>query len=237
MNLGTIVDMVYSEKEALEVVVGYCFGRRNDDPPQDSFIFAYRSYDCALRSSDTRLTEQDIFASVGLNSGITARTILRLLALVDSDANPTALASNPDFWTLDPSRLRDEAAASGHPEDVLWRAWRQLRSIGDVAGAVASKILHHRWPEKYPLYDSKIAEAYHSTRTWSEICEDLKSNSEEFARLEERFEAYRVTFESDRTVPLCRVRLLDILVWTEQAGHRLQCKQLGESLLGGEKAS
>jgi hypothetical protein len=131
---------------------------------------------------------------------------------------------------LDPRSL-DRDPGVGHPEHELWTIYRKLRKLDRVAGAVCSKVVAHRWPTKFPLYDSKIALVYHADSTWSEICEDLQQDPEWWSELERRFEYYRVNFQACRGVELHRVRMLDILAWGHAVGYRQHMVDLGTPLL------
>lgn len=232
--LGTRVAITYSLREALEVVLGYAFGTHLPTPYTvlNPRLYAYRSYDSALRTTDTTVCEDDVFASVGLNSGITAGVILRILAVLDHVSPLPDLSRVPDLWHLDVTRLNADPGPD-FPEHELWRWHHLLTSIDGVGGAVAAKVVHHRHPRVMPLWDSFIARAYHSGDGWGEIGQDLRDNAEWFDALEQSFSQYRVAHQGGVGVDLARLRLLDILVWGDRANFRGHLAGLGRALLDG----
>jgi len=227
---GTKLPIQFALSEALDIVIGYAFGTDGVNPSnEDTYLFAYRSYDCALLNGGSTVTEGDVFASVGLNSGISAAVILKILALIDEDPLILDLSQIPDFWLLNSTHLKWRPKHTCD-EEKLWAAYDALTSLDGVAGAVAGKILHHRYPTKYPIYDSYIGSAYSTSKTWGEICEDVKREEDWFIALEELFESFRLSLDLATSVPLGRLRLLDILVWSNQIGKRQRCLQLGSAL-------
>lgn len=233
ITIGTRATIEYSLEEALAVIVGFAFGTDLAGAPYSAdrqYRYAFRSYDCALLTTGAQVSEADVFASAGLNSGINADVILRILAVLDNTVDLPNLSAVPDFWTLDVGRLNVDPGA-GWPEHELWRWYQLLTRLDGVAGAVAAKIVHHKHPTVMPLWDSYIGRAYHSGETWGEICLDLQRNEEWFLELERRFEHYRLTFQGERGVPLKRLRLLDILVWCHVGKDREHVMELGQPLI------
>lgn len=233
-TLGTRLAITFTLREALDVVVGYAFGTPATEPyaARNPRLYAYRSYDCALRSADTTVCEADVFASVGLNSGITAVVTLRILAVLDHTPMLPDLSGVPDLWHLDVARLNGDPGPE-YPEHELWKWYDLLTSIDGVGGAVAAKVVHHRYPRVMPLWDSYIGRAYHSGDTWGEICQDLVDNAEWFDELELRFSQYRTAHQGGDGVDLARLRLLDILVWGDRANYRGHLVERGRALLEG----
>jgi hypothetical protein len=233
VTIGRRQTFTVSLEEALEVTIGFAFGvaDANLDYGRDNpYLYAYRSYDCALRDHAPGLSEADVLASTGLNSGIDATVMLRLLAVIDNDPTLPDLGTLPDFWLLNPADLKRDPGP-GRPEHELWEIWRRLTKLEGVAGAVASKVVHHRWNTKFALFDSRIARIYHGDDSWAEICEDLQQNPEWWEELERRFDYYRVNYQSGRGVPLPRLRLIDILAWAHAAGYWGHLLALGTALL------
>jgi hypothetical protein len=219
--------------DALNAVIGFAFGveQSGQDYGSDNpYLYGYRTWDCALRDAAPGLSDADVLASAGLNSGIDAAVALRMLAVVDNDDSLPNLEANPDFWMLNPLGLGSDPGA-GHPEHELWVLWRKFTKLTGVAGAMCSKVVAHRWPTKYPLYDSKIALVYHSDSTWKEICDDLQQDPDWWEELERRFEHYRTTHHASRGVALYRVRMLDVVAWGHGIGHWDHLATLGEGLL------
>ena len=235
ITIGRRQTITFSLIEALEQVIGFAFGVDEHATPygvDNPYLYGYRTWDCALRDYAPGLSEADVLASTGMNSGVDVTVMLRILAVIDNDATLPDLGRNPDFWTLSPASL-DRDPGAGHPEHELWEVWRRLVRLDGVAGAVCSKVVAHRWPTKFPLYDSKIALVYHADSTWMEICEDLQQDAEWWAELERRFDCYRANYQFGRGVPLHRVRMLDIMAWGHAVGFRRHLVGLGKPLLVG----
>lgn len=233
VTIGRRQEITVSLEEALTVTIGFAFGVAdlNLDYGRDNpYLYAYRSYDCALRNDAPGLSEADVFASAGLNSGIDSAVMLRLLAIIDNDPTLPNLATVPEFWLLSPDCLRRDPGP-GCPEHELWEIWRRLTKLEGVAGAVASKVIHHRWDTKFALFDSRIARIYHGDESWAEICEDLQHTSEWWEELERQFDCYRVKHQNGRGVSLRRLRLLDILAWAQAARYWEHLLKLGTALL------
>jgi len=237
INLGTKLAIAYSLEVALEValevIVCYAFGtdlRGSPYAANSPYRYAYHSYDCALLSPGTIVTESDVYASVGINSGISAEVILRVKAILDHTPSLPDLSRVPDLWTLDVGRLNSDPGV-GVPEHALWQWYRVMTDIDGVGGAVASKVVHHRYPTVMPLWDSFIGKAYNSGDTWGEICQDLTDNDEAFEELERLFSIYLNRFQGGSGVALKRLRLLDILVWSDRANHRSHLRDLGRAVL------
>ena len=105
------------------------------------------------------ITENDIFASCGLNSEISVSEMLPLIGLLDAGFTFPDLTDIPDFWRLNrdgvapitrsavPSRCVDEL--------ILWDAYEMQGASHNVGGTKISKIFHHKYPSKYPLYDDR----------------------------------------------------------------------------------
>lgn len=235
ITIGRRRTLTMSLLDALRVVIGFAFGVEQTDADyggDNPYLYGYRSWDCALRDHAPGLSEADVFASCGLNSGIDTSTILRLLALIDNNSTLPDLGANPDFWRLDPGRLMTDPGP-GYPEHHLWVHYRAFTKLAEVAGAVSSKVIAHRWPSNYPLFDSKVGRVYDGDLAWVEICEDLRAQPEWWEELERRFELYRTLHQKGRGVPLQRVRLLDVLAWSFAAGYWDHLTGLGKALLAG----
>ena len=233
VTIGRRQTFTVSLEEALKVTIGFAFGvaDSNLDYGRDNpYLYAYRSYDCVLRDHGPGISEADVLASTGLNSGIDSTVMLRLLAVIDNDPTMPDLGPLPDFWLLNPTHLHLDPGP-GHPEHELWEIWRRLMRVEGVAGAVASKVVHHRWDSKFSLFDSKIARVYHNDDSWTEICEDLQQDPEWWEELECRFDYYRERFQGDRGVALRRLRLIDVLAWSRAIGHWQHLLGLGTDLL------
>jgi hypothetical protein len=167
---------------------------------------------------------------VGLQSSVTSGVVLKILALLDNTRDLPDLSTVGEFWTLDVGRLNNDPGP-GWPEHELWNWYKLLTGLNGVSGALASKIVHHKYPTVMPLWDSYIGQAYHLGARWGAVCLDLQRNDDWFEALEVCFENHRLTYECDRDVALKRLRLIDILIWSHVCGIRERVGNRGRALL------
>lgn len=120
-NLSTITigrrrTLTMSLLDALRIVVGFAFGVEQADADyggDNPYLYGYRSWDCALRDHAPGLSEADVLASCGLNSGIDTSTILRLLARIDNAVALPDLGANPRAGADRPTMPRRDGSAGG----------------------------------------------------------------------------------------------------------------------------
>lgn len=214
-------------QEAKQVVAGFCFGttslvlqkQRGIDVEAElgSRVrprWAYRIYDCIQSAPDESLNILDVLMTAGTNSQIHSTPALGILSVLDK-VNETLFALSPevDFWDLKPDLLRECPPASTPPvpEYLMWKAWCLLDAVDGVGPAIASKVLHHKRPNQFPVLDSLTLAHYpNGSAVWSDICVELQTQSEQFMTLEGWFNAV-ATRNNGRM--LTRLRLHDILLW------------------------
>ncbi len=232
-KLGNVTTCDYTIDEAIHAIVGYAFGTVDPSVPWSSsnpYAFAWHSYDTVLQDAGHNVSASDVLASTGLNSNIGSKVMLRLIALLENTNPLPDLTSTPHFWELDASALAKEPGG-GHAEQALWDWHRLLTSLDGVAGAVMSKVVHHRHPTVMPLWDSKVAMAYKEKGVWASMHADLNENESFFVELEQRFEFYRRNYQAGDGVEVLRLRLLDILVWGERSKKRSEMEDLGKKCI------
>jgi hypothetical protein len=224
MNLATTATigskrvLTISLGDALKAVVGFFWATENGGPTSatNPFVWAGRSYDFALRGYPDAW-EAAVYASVGLNSGISAAAILRLLALVDA-AVLAELAAFPPLWELDPSKLVSDPGDDSD-EAKLWAYYHATTSLDQVGSAVSAKIAHHVAPRTYPLYDSNVDLFWRPKRMWHDFALNLQREEEWLTELERLVEHYRTVHQGARGMRLWRLRMVDVLTWLEAVGQ------------------
>ena len=238
VKLGNLAECKYTIDEATHAIVGYAFGTVSPTVPWSSsnpYVYAWHSYDTVLRDAEGNVSASDVLASTGLNSNIGSKVMLRLIALLENTNPLPDLTSIPRFWKLEPSALAKEPGG-GHAEQALWDWYRLLTSLDGVAGAVMSKVVHHRHPTVMPLWDSKVAMAYREKGVWASMHADLNKHETFFVELERRFASYRMKYQAGDGVEVGRLRLLDILVWGEHSKNRSSMEDLGRKCVAASGA-
>jgi hypothetical protein len=233
----------YSLKQAKLVIAGYAFGTRPfrfrpgaqsyGPAPQvnDYSTWAYRAYDCVPADPSPALTQQDLLVVAAINVHFDSDTMLSL-QVVSEDVSE-ALARIPAdirFWELDRESLGREAnPGKDSHEWSLLRAWWLLRGAPNVGVAIAHKVLHHKRPLLAPVLDEATISLLGHDQ-WVRIHEDLTEQEEEWSSLEGWFSALSTEHDG---VPLYRLRLHDILLWSDAAGWRDVAAGAGEDFLKG----
>ena len=249
LTLGTKRKIDYELAEAKEVIAGYAFGREKlqwtaEKPIPDwagkplpadleRFVFSYMTYD-NIRPLPGAIRVEEVLLTAGVESQISSRGANAVMAMCDLiTPDLVALGAGRKFWEMNGPLLAMPPPAGG-PEHHLWRAWKLLEAPKWSGPAVAHKILHHKLPGHVPLVDSKIVAIYGVKDTWLGIWRDLNDHAEDFAYLEEWFAGLA---GSRGCEPLTRLRLIDILLWTDQSAtkdkepNRKIAQRLGETLL------
>jgi hypothetical protein len=116
----------------------------------------------------------------------------------------------------------------------LYRAWYILMAAPDVGTALTHKILHHKLPALAPLLDGKtepvlrrVAEERGLSSSWAVILADIQTQPDAFERLDAYFASLASARPSRR---LTRLRIHDILVWSEVTSRREDAANLGRNL-------
>jgi uncharacterized protein DUF6308 len=231
---GASVLQVGSEQvevdDAKAMIAGYCFaekegrwdtsdikgsGYENDLPEVSWRRWAYRSYDCVPPSPDGGLSGVDLLVPVGLNvtQGFGTELLERLAAAGNVVSETmAAVPEHATFWDLQ----RDEIEPAGVPAPgttswALHRSWAILMSVPGCRVTITHKILHHRWPNLFPLIDTQTLTRLREGEAWLNIYDDLAGQADKFLELEEWFRG-QLKDRAD-AVPLSRLRLHDIILW------------------------
>lgn len=239
-------NVTYCFCEAQRVIAGYCFGRvpltwgldpgftQVGPPPSATqrFFEAYRLYDCAPGVLG-QLELQDVYLTAGLNSRINSKPASGILAIFpELDEALSDLATSPLFWQMNPANLSVPVPAIGTPEYPLWRAWSLLNGIPGSKLATTHKLLHHREPLRCPLLDGETVAFFPTGSAWTMICQELQLYTVEFQELEEWYAAL-ASQQGPWAVFIRRLRMHDILLWTEATGNRVKSARLGGPFVGG----
>ena len=221
--------------DALATVLGYARARRPlkirtpshpDGHVVDVPAFSYSVYDCVPASDDDEFAWLDVLVVDGLNGKLSQRSIVAL-----KDAGRRAWekvraadrrAAGRAFWEL----LIEEVI---HPEppgstgEALAAAWAECFHTDGVGIALTHKLLHHKRPRLFPLIDQQTAPRLEARvprgagRFWAVIHRELTANAEQFSLLEDELARH---LNQDDDVRLERLRLHDILLWTDKTEQR-----------------
>jgi len=212
----------YEARVVDRVVAGFAFGtkRLKFTPPrgpaflpmpadQSTPRWAYRSYDC-VPASDGGIDDRDILVIDGLNAKLTAEPFLAIKSVAGDVSTALAnIPTNARFWELDASDV-DGAP----PEDSIgwWmhRAWWLLMGLPRVNIAITHKLLHHKRPTVFALFDRVTRRAYDKDQLWRGVYTDLRQSAKEWEGIEQRFAALA---ETNGGVALSRLRMHDIVLW------------------------
>ena len=227
--------------EALDVVLGYAFASKRgqwkmpkngvgDSLPSPTVPrWAYRAYDCIPADPSPGLQGIDLFVADGIDAQMRGRTLASMLSVVrEVSAQLEALDQmRVPFWELDRHEVAEQPARDDRAWPI-WRAWTVLESVKYCGVAVTHKTLHHKRPDLFPLLDRKTVERLGPRGGWGRIHDDLVATPDAWAELEEQFAA-----EARRRdgVRLTRLRLHDILVWTDTTGAWDAARGTGQELL------
>jgi hypothetical protein len=106
---------------------------------------------------------------------------------------------------------------------AMCRAWELLMRIPGFDIARTHKVLHHKRPKQFPLLDNRTAAHLRNrcagepeSPLWDMVLQDLHRNGGAFGQLEDRFaKAISGHRQSEKLVPLFRLRMHDILIWCD----------------------
>lgn len=238
----TVANTPIEYQAAVEIIAGYCFGQEALKPRAPSTgavgpalparqvgVFAYRTYDCIAPGAWGTLEPIDVLVANGLNARMQASAIGAVLIVVDEiSAELKGIPETQTFWDL-PRDDIIEAPAEG-PAWHLWRLWTILMSLPGVDVAITHKILHHKRPDFFPLIDNQTLKLLGST-AWLTIHDNLNANPAGWDQLERQI----ATLAHNRGVVLTRLRLHDILLWTNVTGRDATAQPLGRDLSPAER--
>jgi hypothetical protein len=221
--------------DALATVLGYARATRSlkiktPSHPDGHVVqvraFSYSVYDCVPASDDDEFAWLDVLVVDGLNGRLSQRSIVAL-----KDAGERAWkyvhraevrAGGRAFWDL-PIEEVIAPEPPGTTGEALAAAWAECMGTDDIDVALTHKLLHHRRPRLFPLIDRKTRFRLEGQvqpgagRLWAVIHRELTRNAEQFTRLESALDEL-LTGTDD--VRLERLRLHDILLWTDKTGQR-----------------
>jgi hypothetical protein len=104
-----------------------------------------------------------------------------------------------------------------------WKLWKSIHSLWGVGETKASKLLAAKRPHLFPIYDQHVAKALHlsSDKYWEPW--------QQFMRSEGGIKAVSIVkqFANEINQPqVSPLRLLDIVIWMQQHGHRFITQQM-----------
>jgi len=191
-------------------------------PRRRGMRYAYPYYDGLVTNADPqRLCTGDLLAPSLLGAPVDLDRMATLTALMPlMQRGLEALPPHATIMGSGPEVLAQVAALYDPLDDpsVVDR---------DVKGSLLAKVLHRKRPALIPLFDSRVRDFYRTegavppaprgARTFRQymellipvICEDLRTNAEEFNRL--------ATLAPEGGPQLTPLRVLDIIVWMSSA--------------------
>jgi len=230
-TFGTRRQLTITLGDALAIALAFCWAVA--DPTKsysgsNPYLWAYRTYDAALRGVANRL-EAAVLAANGLNAGMSAETMLKIMAKADAGELPD-LTVLPPFWTMNSTKLHFDPKDSS-PEGTVWQWYHAMKAIDGVGGAVSAKVGFHYAPDAMPLWDSVVGRFWDPKTMWGQIADNIVAEATWLDVLENYVEHYRVNFQSSIGVKLNRSRLVDILTWGEGVNQYQSLLSHGQHLL------
>ena len=233
--LPSVSDQPIPWDDALAAVLGYARAKRplkikTPSHPGGHVVdvpaFSYSVYDGVPASDDDEFAWLDVLVVDGLNGKLSQRSIVAL-----KDAGRRAWqhvreaevrAAGKAFWDL-PVEEVIHPEPSGSAGEALSAAWAECFYTDGVGIALAHKMLHHKRPRLFPLIDQQTAPRLEARvprgagRLWAVIHREMTANAEQFSLLED--ELARLLNQDD-DARLERLRLHDILLWTDKTDQR-----------------
>lgn len=181
-----------------------------------------RQYDFAPKGEPTVLTGAEIWTTRIIHSRVTH---------AERDELEKASASWESHWAaISPDAVINDAdpAVEGGLYDSMLKLYTLMTRIPGVSTAKASKILHFKRPDLYPILDSRLVELYRDSAAvaaqrhpergfkrmyWAAIRNDVVANQAALSSL--RHDLRNQSDDIDRLTKLSDLRLLDILSWSE----------------------
>jgi hypothetical protein len=235
MSFITVGGAVYTESQAKAVIAGFAFGTTSlnwssppgsvGPPPSASTRgrWGYRTYDC-LPADTGPLSVADLSITASIDSRVDGEAILGMLGVAPETSE--AFARIPPwvkFWDLPQGHLASLPPA-GTDSSWMFRAWSLLSGVPGVGVAIANKTLHHKRPWLFPLLDGVTEKAYPLGQAWVHVHRELTTQQPQFAKLEIWFTDRAIQHQG---TPLWRLRLHDILLWSDLSGARVEAENLG----------
>ena len=117
----------------------------------------------------------------------------------------------------------DSPLADLEKGSTAWHLWKEIYSLWGVGETKASKLLAAKRPFLFPIYDQHVAKALGLSpdkywRPWQKFMQD--ENGHRATKIVQRMA------ESLDKPHLSTLRLLDIVIWMQQHGHKFIRKEL-----------
>jgi hypothetical protein len=253
LTIGPQHVVTYAQDEAEAVLAGFAFGSEPLDwpwrfePPKDHGLdsapratvratWGYRTYDCAP-CSPYAFDVADLLIVAALDAGASGDAILAMEAVLpDLNEVLANIDLGQTFWTMSPDDLGATSPQEGTPAWWLWRAWVLLRGAKGVGPTITDKVLHHKRPWLFPIFDDATRQAMGAESAWRVLHAELQDQAAQFVYLEQWFAARAAERGG---VGLSRLRIHDILHWGNIARGGAERERLihaGRSVLGRSTA-
>ncbi len=242
LKIGSKSSLVTIEfEDAQRLTAGYAFGTRalqfkeltpkfGELPPSPRVRrWGYRSFDCVSGSAGPGLQTVDLLVVSGLNVDVDIESIESFNAVKDAVSESVGqIESGGTFWGLTSEEIH--AGTESDPTNAWWldRAWWLLMSTPGVGATITHKVLHHKWPHLFPLLDRKTLAVYPRGGAWAGVHADISSQAEAFSLLEEWFKGLA---GKQGGVALTRLRLHDILLWSNVTEWDAECIEAGRAFV------
>lgn len=246
-------EVSYARNEAEAVLAGFAFGTTkltwpsNFSPPGDAHLAAapgatsrrqwsYRIYDC-VTSPPQDISVEDLLVVAALDPRAGSAAFLAMEAILpDLNSILARIDVVQTFWTLPRADLGGSPPGAGTQAWWLWRAWALLRGLEGVGPTIGDKVLHHKRPWLFPIFDDDTRRRMGGERVWQVLHDELNWHEEQFTYLERWFAA-----EAARRggAYLTRLRIHDILLWgatTRNGRERELLIRAGNQVLGRSSA-
>lgn len=236
----------YTQAGAEEVLAGFAFGTveltwtppdavADDDglaePPRATVRsnWSYRAYDC-LPNSPYAFEVGDLLAVAALDARVGSAEFLAMEAILpDLNEVLAHIDIGKTFWALNPAWL-GAVPPAGAEERWLWRAWALLRGLKGVGPTITHKVLHHKRPWLFPIFDTRTVERMRRCGDeWQTLHAELTNQVGQFKHLERWFAGQAIERGG---MLLTRLRIHDILLWADVTGQRRALIAAGQRVLG-----
>lgn len=217
---GSVAMLTAPESDALRLLERYYRARREGWPENGEYFtgaFFDEWNDQPIPQRASKFTAEDIVAVSYLSVDIPARAIVELLEFRAPELNEClarAVVECTDYATLKdvPLELTDPEIQGALPPDGRWAPLQlehMLRAIRGIGQVSASKLIAHKLPHVYPVYDREVAALALPSRHYLHPLHRTLRETD----LEEKLAALREAATIPANVPLLRV--FDVVAWME----------------------
>jgi hypothetical protein len=124
---------------------------------------------------------------------------------------------------IDPNIAIEDQNANLTRDNTAWNLWKAIHSRRGIGETMASKLLAAKRPALFPIYDQHVAKALQLSqdRYWQPW--------QDFMRGEDGKKAKRIVNDIAQELgkqDLSTLRLLDIVIWMRQHGHKFITEKL-----------